>query len=87
MLEAPLVVSERGGVAVHVSVGARDEGGRRAVVVRSRPQDVDGEAGEWLVHARAVLSETGTDAGAHVEIGTQGVWPPVGVGRVDVDGL
>ncbi|MFJ2377823.1 type I polyketide synthase, partial [Streptomyces sp. NPDC087769] len=70
-LEAPLVLPERGGVSVQLSVAAAGADGRRVVSVHSRPAD-DAE-GEWVCHARGVLS---------VEAGTRGageglaVWPP-----------
>ncbi|WDT90437.1 polyketide synthase dehydratase domain-containing protein [Streptomyces sp. SCSIO-PteL053] len=53
-LEAPLVLPERGGVSVQLSVAAAGADGRRAVSVHSRPAD-DAE-GEWVCHARGVLS-------------------------------
>ncbi|WTW58804.1 type I polyketide synthase (plasmid) [Streptomyces sp. NBC_00012] len=70
-LEAPLVLPERGGVSVQLSVAAAGADGRRAVSVHSRPAD-DAE-GEWVCHARGVLS-------VEVEAGAAGEgleeWPP-----------
>ncbi|MFF7725386.1 type I polyketide synthase [Streptomyces sp. NPDC008001] len=79
-LEAPLIVPERGGVAVQVWVGAEEEPGRRALSVHSRPEGA--AAGEpWVRHAVGFLTDElpepphGTDVGA---------WPPVGAEAVDL---
>ncbi|WP_369172970.1 type I polyketide synthase [Streptomyces sp. R28] len=68
-LEAPLVVPERGGVSVQLSVAAAGVDGRRGVSVHSRPAD-DAE-GEWVCHARGVLSAGAVGVGEGLE-----VWPP-----------
>ncbi|WP_413105775.1 type I polyketide synthase [Streptomyces sp. Inha503] len=79
-LEAPLVVPERGGVRVQLSVGAPDGVGRRVVGVFSQ---VEGEGeGVWRRHARGVLS-----ADVPVVVDGLGVWPPVGAVSVDVGGV
>ncbi|MFE6498197.1 type I polyketide synthase, partial [Streptomyces sp. NPDC057747] len=83
-LEAPLVLPERGGVSVQLSVAAAGADGRRVVSVHSRPAD-DAE-GEWVCHARGVLSvEAEVGAGAAGE-GLE-VWPPHDAVAVDVEGF
>ncbi|MFF2744227.1 SDR family NAD(P)-dependent oxidoreductase [Kitasatospora sp. NPDC058048] len=52
VLEAPLVLSERDGVHVQVTVGAPDDAGRRPVTVHSR---TSAEPDEWTRHATGVL--------------------------------
>ncbi|MFF3599512.1 SDR family NAD(P)-dependent oxidoreductase [Kitasatospora indigofera] len=52
VLEAPLVLSERDGVHVQVTVGAPDDTGRRPVTVHSR---TSAEPDEWTRHATGVL--------------------------------
>ncbi|MGW1077632.1 type I polyketide synthase, partial [Streptomyces sp. NPDC002537] len=77
-LEAPLVVPERGGVQVQLSVVAPDATGRRELTIHSRPEGTDVP---WVRHAAGVLSETasaGTDLVA---------WPPAGAQPVTVDGF
>ncbi|RIH59064.1 hypothetical protein D3C59_30255 [Streptomyces sp. SHP22-7] len=60
-IEAPLVVPERGGVALQVTVGGPDGTGRRSLAVHSRPEDA-GDAGDdaedvaWTRHVSGVLS-------------------------------
>ncbi|MEY9835594.1 type I polyketide synthase [Streptacidiphilus sp. EB103A] len=77
-LEAPLVVSERGGVRLQVVVGGVDESGRRSVGVFSR---VDDEV--WVRHASGVLG-----AGVGVVAGFDtAVWPPAGAVAVALDGF
>ncbi|TQF06951.1 SDR family NAD(P)-dependent oxidoreductase [Kitasatospora acidiphila] len=53
VLEAPLVLSERDGVHVQVTVGAPDDTGHRPVTVHSR---TSAEPDEWTRHATGVLS-------------------------------
>ncbi|WP_255316366.1 polyketide synthase dehydratase domain-containing protein, partial [Streptomyces morookaense] len=64
-LEMPLVVPERGGVTLQVSVGAEDEAGRRQFSMHSRVGD-----GAWVRHATGALSSAETP-GAEI-----GEWPP-----------
>ncbi|WP_424892819.1 type I polyketide synthase [Streptomyces sp. XH2] len=80
-LEAPLIVPERGGVAVQVWVGAEEEEpGRRALSVHSRREDAPDDA-PWVRHAVGFLADAlpepphGADAGA---------WPPAGAEAVDL---
>ncbi|MET8853225.1 SDR family NAD(P)-dependent oxidoreductase [Amycolatopsis sp. NPDC004625] len=75
-LQAPLVLPERGGVALQVRVEAADEHGRRALTVHSRPSDdVD-----WTQHAEGFLT-TGAEPGTALT-----AWPPPGAEPLPVDG-
>ncbi|WP_238413268.1 type I polyketide synthase, partial [Saccharothrix deserti] len=75
VLQAPLIVPERGGIRVQVVVGA-EESGSRTVSVYSRPEDAEHDP--WVLHAEGVV-EPGADAPA--EPGA--VWPPVGATAVE----
>ncbi|MER5587697.1 acyltransferase domain-containing protein, partial [Streptomyces asoensis] len=79
-LEAPLLLPERGGVQVQLSVGAPDEEGRRELTVYSRPEDPAVTDDTWQRHAVGVLAG---DSGPAPEAGL-GEWPPVGGVRVEV---
>ncbi|WP_410641659.1 type I polyketide synthase [Amycolatopsis sp. lyj-346] len=78
--DAPLVLPERGGVAIQVSVSALGPDGRRTIVVYSRDgADADGE---WAPHATGVLSATrpGTED-------SLAEWPPPDAVPADVGGV
>ncbi|MGW7256866.1 SDR family NAD(P)-dependent oxidoreductase [Streptomyces sp. NPDC054834] len=78
-LEAPLVLPERGGVAVRVSVGAYDEAGRRPVVFFSRGDEDE----PWLRHATGTLAEVAEPTREFDAV----VWPPQGAEPIDLDGF
>jgi pimaricinolide synthase PimS1 len=84
VLEAPLVVPERGGLSLQVAVGAADESGRCSLAVYSRVEgtpalEVDQP---WVRHATGVLATGGSrDVVDLVE------WPPVGAEPVAVEGF
>ncbi|MEY9969620.1 acyl transferase domain-containing protein, partial [Streptacidiphilus sp. MAP12-16] len=80
-LEAPLILPEKGGIQVQVSVGAPDATGRRQLSVFSHLQDAPVDEG-WTRHAAGVLSSADVVASFGV-----GEWPPVGAEAVVVDGL
>ncbi|MFA7755827.1 SDR family NAD(P)-dependent oxidoreductase [Streptomyces sp. NRRL B-2790] len=88
-LETPLLVPERGGVALQVRVGADDGSGRRPLTVHSRIDDGDAHAHEddseraWVRHASGSLTVA---TGGPVD-GSLAAWPPVGAEPVDVDGF
>ncbi|MET7921528.1 SDR family NAD(P)-dependent oxidoreductase [Streptomyces avermitilis] len=84
-LEAPLVVPERGGVAVQVWVGAADGTGRRPLTVHSRPED-DADL-PWVRHATGFVTEGTEEAGAAAADRTLTAWPPTGSEPVDLDGF
>ncbi|WP_434101097.1 type I polyketide synthase [Streptomyces malaysiensis] len=79
-LEVPLVVPERGGVQVQLSVGVPDGVGRRVVGVFSRLEGAEEEP--WVRNATGVLSVGGPGV-----VEGLGVWPPVGGVAVDVGGV
>ncbi len=80
-LAAPLVLPERGGVRLRVSVGGDDGSGRRTLSVDSRPDDPVADT-DWTRHATGFLT---TGDPAHPAAITE--WPPAGAEPVDVDGL
>ncbi|MCR3723477.1 acyl transferase domain-containing protein/acyl carrier protein [Streptomyces umbrinus] len=75
-LHAPLVLPERGGVAVQVMAGAPDTEGRREVRVHARPEDAAFDE-EWTLHAEGFLApDTARDtAPANGPTGME-TWPP-----------
>ncbi|HXS47338.1 MAG TPA: polyketide synthase dehydratase domain-containing protein, partial [Solirubrobacterales bacterium] len=78
-LQAPLILSEQGAVALQVSIGGPDEEGRREVSIHSRP---DGAEGGWSSHAQGLLSPQAPQA--HEPLAE---WPPSGATEIDVEGL
>ncbi|MEV4054643.1 type I polyketide synthase [Amycolatopsis sp. NPDC049688] len=81
-LEAPLVLPERGGVAVQVFVGPPDGTGRRELTLHARPDDgaAPGED-SWTRHASGLVATGGEQVGEPAE------WPPPGAERVPFEGL
>ncbi|MFF7192066.1 polyketide synthase dehydratase domain-containing protein, partial [Streptomyces sp. NPDC008222] len=77
VLEAPLLLPDRGEVWLHVSVTGADESGCRTLVVRSRSDQ------DWTVHARAVLAPGAEDE----SVLQSAAWPPAGAVKVDVSAL
>ncbi|MEV6624693.1 SDR family NAD(P)-dependent oxidoreductase, partial [Amycolatopsis sp. NPDC051114] len=77
-LGSPLVVPDRTGVQVQVTVGAADENGVRAVQIHSRPED-SGEA--WVLHAGGTVAPQSHRGTALTE------WPPSGAEPVAIDGI
>ncbi|AEM85977.1 type I polyketide synthase [Streptomyces violaceusniger] len=83
IVEAPLVLPERGGVQVQVVVG-ESEDGRRPVTVYARP-DGGGEQ-PWLRHAGGVVEDTTVaDVSGFEELA--GVWPPAGAEAMVTEGI
>ncbi|MDQ0841387.1 SDR family NAD(P)-dependent oxidoreductase [Streptomyces sp. V1I6] len=80
-LEAPLVLPERGGVQLRLSVAGADESGRRGLSLYSRDEDAPADE-PWTRHASGVLA-TGAQAPAF----DLAAWPPAGAQAVDIDGL
>ncbi|MFF3484574.1 SDR family NAD(P)-dependent oxidoreductase [Streptomyces sp. NPDC002701] len=76
-LEAPLVLPERGGVAIQVVVGPD----LRTVSVHSRSEDAPAD-GAWTRHAQGTLAETGPEP-AH----EPAPWPPADAEPVDLTGF
>ncbi|MER7469056.1 polyketide synthase dehydratase domain-containing protein, partial [Streptomyces sp. NPDC097981] len=81
-LETPLVLPERGGVQLRLSVAGADESGRRSLSLYSRDEDVPADE-PWTRHATGVLT-TGDAATPAADLTA---WPPAGAEPVDIDGL
>ncbi|MFF4410859.1 acyltransferase domain-containing protein, partial [Streptomyces sp. NPDC001404] len=71
VLQAPLVIPERGAVHLRTIVGAADTAGRRTLRISSRSEAV-GTADPWVPHAAGVLSPE-----AVVPTSTPAPWPPL----------
>src|ERR1044072_7603859 len=80
VLEAPLAVAERHGVALQVMVSAPDERGRRDVSIHSRGEEDDAE---WTRHARGVLVSAIAESSRGAE---SGQWPPDGAEPIELVG-
>ncbi|MBB5158871.1 type I polyketide synthase [Saccharopolyspora phatthalungensis] len=80
-LQSPLVLPERGGVALQVVVGGPEESGSRRVGVYSRLEDSDPDVG-WTCHATGVLSVADAVTGFDFS-----VWPPRGAVSIPVGDL
>ncbi|MEV4383593.1 SDR family NAD(P)-dependent oxidoreductase [Streptosporangium sp. NPDC049644] len=81
-LDAPLVLGERGTVALQVSVGAPQESGRRSVSVYARSAEAAEEVA-WVRHATGTLA-TGVAEAVPFDAA---VWPPAGATVIEVEGL
>ncbi|WP_280215047.1 type I polyketide synthase [Nocardia cyriacigeorgica] len=87
VIEAPLVIPERGAVELRVVTGPGEESGTRTVAIHARPQPnrddgADDAEQAWVRHAKATLtSETGT----HTTAVEPAPWPPVGAVAVPVE--
>nr|WP_081916217.1 type I polyketide synthase [Saccharothrix sp. NRRL B-16314] len=79
-LHRPVVLPDRGALAVQVTVDAPDDTGHRAVAVHSRPQDAPADA-PWTHHAGGVLSADRPSVAVPAES-----WPPPGASPVDTTG-
>ncbi|WP_410595965.1 SDR family NAD(P)-dependent oxidoreductase [Amycolatopsis sp. lyj-23] len=78
VIEAPLVLAERGGVRVQVAVSGPNETGSRAVDVFSVREDGD----DWTRHATGLL---GASTAREPERFDFAAWPPAGAEPVDVE--
>ncbi|MCM2580334.1 type I polyketide synthase, partial [Streptomyces meridianus] len=81
-VQAPLILPERGGVAVQVVVGPADASGRHAVSVYARAEDEPDR--DWKLHAEGSLVPRADEPPVTVTDFT--VWPPVGATPLDVVG-
>jgi acyl transferase domain-containing protein/thioesterase domain-containing protein len=84
-LEAPLLLPERGGVQIQLTVSEADGEGCRALAFHARPEgagDEDGEA-EWSRHATATLAPAATADATPVP--ARGEWPPAGAEPLDLE--
>ncbi|WP_372505740.1 type I polyketide synthase, partial [Streptomyces malaysiensis] len=82
-LEEPLVLPERGGVRLRVTVGEPDDAGRRPLAVYARPEASDADR-PWTRHAAGVLASGGAPAAGAEPLS---VWPPADAEAVDTDEL
>ncbi|MFD8047435.1 SDR family NAD(P)-dependent oxidoreductase [Streptomyces chartreusis] len=80
-LAAPLVLPERGGVHLQVSVGAEETDTTRPLRIHTRPDGDPAHDGTWTLHAYGTLRADGATAGAALT-----VWPPVGAREIDLTG-
>ncbi|MFF8772951.1 type I polyketide synthase [Kitasatospora sp. NPDC015120] len=81
-LEAPLVLPDRGGVHLRLTVGPEDPAGRRTLALHSRPEDrLDTQ--EWTRHAAGTLA----NGPAPAEPFDLSAWPPPGATPVDTADL
>ncbi|UJW29740.1 SDR family NAD(P)-dependent oxidoreductase [Saccharothrix sp. AJ9571] len=84
VIEAPLVLPERGGVQVQVVVGDAGDSGNRPLNVYTRPDDFAAEdalARPWTRHVTGVLG-AGTEAPSF----DLTAWPPVAADPVEIGG-
>ncbi|WP_229898672.1 SDR family NAD(P)-dependent oxidoreductase [Streptomyces hiroshimensis] len=80
-LAAPLVLPEKNGVQLQLSVGEADGSGRRSLHVHSRPDNA-GAQEPWTLHATGTLTAgTGQAPAAGLP-----VWPPAGAAEADLTG-
>ncbi len=81
-LQAPLIFSERGSVAIQLTASEPDEQGDRQIAIYSRAQGSDEEETEWSTHATGTLSSQSTEAPEPLDN-----WPPEGAESLDTDDL
>ncbi|UJW29741.1 type I polyketide synthase [Saccharothrix sp. AJ9571] len=80
IVEAPLVLPERGGVQVQVVVADADDSGNRALNIYSRPDGMDELAEAWVRRATGVLSAATREPSSDLN-----TWPPADAEVVPVD--
>ncbi|WP_405632148.1 SDR family NAD(P)-dependent oxidoreductase [Streptomyces sp. NBC_00016] len=88
VIEAPLVLPERGGVRLQIAVGGPGENGSRTVDVYSLREDATDEGGAdaWTRHATGLLSASPTNHGME-PVFDFAAWPPSGAQPVEVGGF
>ncbi|WP_406312552.1 SDR family NAD(P)-dependent oxidoreductase [Streptosporangium sp. NBC_01639] len=77
-LQAPLVLPERGGIALQVAVGGPDDSGRRLLRIYSRDQEAPSDV-PWTLHGDGVLAPG--DPAPSFDLRA---WPPEGATELDV---
>ncbi|MFI1913806.1 type I polyketide synthase [Nocardia sp. NPDC020380] len=80
ILETPMVLPEQGGLALRVTVGPADDGGRRNLSVHARPEAA-AEDEPWTRHAVGMLAPDAPRGTAE-----SAEWPPVDAKPLAVDG-
>ena len=91
-LQSPLGLPEDGAVQLQLILGALEEGGGRPVSIYSRAEQAGDDApqSEWVCHAHGSLLPAMPDGGsdrARPLSGVEGVWPPSGAERLELDDL
>jgi candicidin polyketide synthase FscE len=89
--EAPLLISEQGGVQLQVSVGLPDARGRSAIEIYSRPTALDREDSDdgesWTRHASGTLADGAPTSAVGGSVPAQPEWPPANAVAVDIEDL
>ncbi|MFE9009726.1 type I polyketide synthase, partial [Streptomyces sp. NPDC007875] len=80
ILEAPLIVPEKGGVRLQVEVGEADASGFREVSVFSR-DETEGGTATWVCHARGALAPVQAAGETRFDFEA---WPPAAAQVADV---
>ncbi|MET9453418.1 SDR family NAD(P)-dependent oxidoreductase, partial [Streptomyces cinerochromogenes] len=80
-LQEPLVLPEKGGVQLQLTVGETDDSGRRKLTIHSRPETATDSP--WTEHATGTLATTATQQPTT----DLSQWPPAGAEAVDLDGF
>ncbi|WP_327394737.1 type I polyketide synthase [Streptomyces phaeochromogenes] len=80
-IQAPLVLTEHGGVALQIVVDGPDASGRRRIAIHSRSEHTPAEE-EWTPHAIGVLAPTVSAVGTAIT--DLRAWPPEGAVPTDV---
>ncbi|MFD3844090.1 type I polyketide synthase, partial [Streptomyces sp. NPDC058642] len=83
VLRSPLVLPERGGVRLQVTVGAPGADGERTVAIHSRPESGPDDE-PWTCHAEGVVRP---ETGSEPEPAGLTTWPPLGAEPLDVTGF
>ena len=88
-LAAPLVLPEHGALRLQVVLGASDEEGRRALIVRSRAHTSgeDDAALPWTAHATGTLNVAPAVPAVPHTPATPATWPPPEAQPLDTDDL
>uniref|UniRef100_A0AAU3GNW7 SDR family NAD(P)-dependent oxidoreductase n=1 Tax=Streptomyces sp. NBC_01401 TaxID=2903854 RepID=A0AAU3GNW7_9ACTN len=80
-LEAPMVLPDRGGLAIQVVVGAPDTDGSRRLTVHGKAQDAPADQ-DWTRYASGTLTSAAAPGGFAAR-----TWPPAGAEALDLDGF
>ncbi|WP_371617126.1 SDR family NAD(P)-dependent oxidoreductase [Streptomyces sp. NBC_00454] len=80
IIEAPLVLPEKGGVRVQVVVAGAEDGLRAVSLYSSSPED--GPEAAWTRHVSGFLAERSRSTATAFDFTA---WPPAGVEKIDTD--
>ncbi|WEB45511.1 type I polyketide synthase [Streptomyces yunnanensis] len=82
-LTAPLMLPERGGLHLQLTVGAEDEAGRRTFDIHARPETERADAA-WVRHGGGTLTaRSAAPATVHTDFAS---WPPSNATELDLTG-